>query len=135
MSRIANILLVEDDDLEVIQVQRTLKKKDVIHNLYIARNGIQAYSMLKGIGQEKIPYPDVVLLDISMPMMTGIEFLKKVRMDEALKELRVFMLTTSNDPQDRIEANQLGTSGFIVKPLGSSTLDNYNLFIDLMNLK
>ncbi|OXA75911.1 response regulator [Flavobacterium frigidimaris] len=112
------ILLVEDDELDVISVERSLKKLESEYVLHTAYNGIEALKMLRDSELELIP--DVILLDINMPRMNGIEFLKVLREDKKLKDLKVFIMTTSSEEMDRSEAEKLGISGYIIKPL------NYN---------
>jgi CheY-like chemotaxis protein len=112
------ILLVEDDELDVISVERSLKKLESEYVLYTAYNGIEALKILRD--SEMKVTPDVILLDINMPRMNGIEFLKVLREDKKLKDLKVFIMTTSSEEMDRSEAEKLGISGYIIKPL------NYN---------
>ncbi len=112
-----SILLVEDDELDIISVERSLKKIDSEYELHTAYNGIEALSKLKD-GDRVMP--DVILLDLNMPKMNGIEFLKVIREDEELKHLRVFIMTTSTENPDRQRTEELGISGYIIKPL------NYN---------
>ena len=140
----ASILLVEDDYLDIRNVERELKKINVNLPLYIARNGREAMGMLKGEGFPKIePLPKVVMLDINMPKMNGIEFLTEIRKDPILRDLNVFIMTTSNDDTDRIAAKNLNVSGYIEKPLtfdtfggkGGSTIDSFSLFLDLLKMK
>lgn len=111
-----NILLVEDDELDVISVQRTLKKFYTAYELHIAHNGKEALSMLTR--PENAIQPDVVLLDLNMPKMNGIEFLKIIRQNPALQNLQVFVMTTSSETSDRTLTEQLGVAGYIIKPLG-----------------
>ena len=140
----ASILLVEDDYLDIRNVERELKKINVNLPLYIARNGREALGMLRGEGFPKIePLPKVVMLDINMPKMNGIEFLTEVRKDPELRDLNVFIMTTSNEDTDRFAAKNLNISGYIVKPLtfdsfggkSGSTIDSFSLFLDLLKLK
>lgn len=112
-----SILLIEDDDLDIISVQRSLKKLDAEYELTTAYNGKEALLKLKETGAVK---PDVILLDLNMPKMNGIEFLKALRSDNDLKHLKVFIMTTSSEIVDRTITEQLGISGYIIKPL------NYN---------
>ncbi|MFN8300533.1 MAG: response regulator [Chitinophagales bacterium] len=108
------VLLIEDDELDIISVQRSLKKLDAAYSLHIAYNGKEALNLL----QQKEPVsPDVILLDLNMPKMNGLEFLRALRKDEHLKHLKVFIMTTSADSVDRAATEQLGVSGYIIKPL------------------
>lgn len=110
-----SILLIEDDELDIISVQRWLKKLGSEYELYTAYNGKDALSMLT----ENSPNltPDVILLDLNMPKMNGIEFLSILRNDEKLKHIRVFIMTTSTESSDRLATDKLGISGYIIKPL------------------
>ena len=117
MKKKHSILLVEDDELDIISVQRSLKKMESDYELNTAYNGIEALKMIRSAPDA---LPDVILLDLNMPKMNGIEFLKILREDEALKHIRVFIMTTSTDSSDRAINDQLGISGYIIKPL------NYN---------
>lgn len=110
------ILLIEDDELDVISVQRTLKKFYTTYDLQVAHNGKEALTMLTRA--EDTVRPDVVLLDLNMPKMNGIEFLKTIRQDAALAHLQVFVMTTSSETTDRTLTEQLGVAGYIIKPLG-----------------
>jgi CheY-like chemotaxis protein len=125
------ILLVEDDELDVISVQRTLKKLDIPYKLYTAYNGKEALAMLTH--SDNPIFPDVILLDLNMPKMNGVEFLKAVRENEKLKDLKVFVMTTSADSVDRTVTEDLGISGYIIKPLGyndnSKRSDSMDAFV------
>jgi CheY-like chemotaxis protein len=109
------ILLVEDDELDVISVKRSLDKLETAYDLLTAFNGIEALEILGTIDA-----PDVILLDLNMPKMNGLEFLAELRSHPELKNIRVFVMTTSSESVDRNRAEELGVSGFIIKPL------NYN---------
>ena len=108
------ILLIEDDELDIISVERSLKKIESEYELHTAYNGIEALKVLR---DPNSLLPDVILLDINMPRMNGIEFLKVIREDKNLKDLKVFIMTTSSEGDDRSEAEKLGISGYIIKPL------------------
>lgn len=108
------ILLIEDDELDIISVERSLKKIESEYELHTAYNGIEALKILR---DSNSLLPDVILLDINMPRMNGIEFLKVIREDKNLKDLKVFIMTTSSEGDDRSEAEKLGISGYIIKPL------------------
>ena len=109
------ILLVEDDELDVISVRRTLKKLNADYDLHVAYNGKEALALLND--SVNPIRPDVILLDLNMPKMNGIEFLEVVRNTDQFRELEVFIMTTSAESSDRTEAEELGISGYIIKPL------------------
>ena len=111
------ILLVEDDRVDVMTVQRAMKKIDISNPLYVARTGVEALGMLRGDGHPRIePMPSLILLDLNLPKMGGIEFLKELRADPALRTLQVIVLTSSNEPGDRAAAFEYEVDDYIVKP-------------------
>lgn len=112
------ILLVEDDQLDVISVQRSFKNLESDYELHTAYNGIEALALLR----DKKPKlsPDVILLDLNMPKMNGIEFLKIIRNDAQLQHIEVFIMTTSAETSDHEATQKLGISGYIIKPLNYS---------------
>jgi CheY-like chemotaxis protein len=130
---------VEDDNLDVIDLQRTLDKMNILHRTHVAKNGEEAIKFLQSRDADRAePSPDVILLDLNMPKMNGFEFLSVVRNREEWKDLKVFVITTSEESVDREAARKLGISGYIVKPLkmnNPSSIDSFNLMIDLMNIK
>ena len=118
-----NFLLIEDDIIDVKTVKRALKKSHLEVELFVATNGEEAISKLLGKdGFEKIPFPSIVILDLNMPRMNGIEFLTKVREDEELRSLIIIVLTTSQDERDIYDAYDKNVAGYIVKPLVFSDL-------------
>jgi CheY-like chemotaxis protein len=110
-----HILLVDDDDIDVMNVRRAFEKGNIANPLYVARDGIEALRMLRD--GTVPPGRRIVLLDLNMPRMNGIEFLRELRADIELKHLPVVVLTTSDDERDRIEAYHLNVAGYIVKPV------------------
>lgn len=118
MTNLVNILLVEDDEVDIMNVQRAFKKNNISNPLHIARNGIEALEALQGKNPSMIiPMPRVVLLDINMPRMGGIEFLTELRKHPELRSISVFVMTTSNEESDKIAAYDLNVAGYILKPL------------------
>ncbi|MGB3205966.1 MAG: response regulator [Crinalium sp.] len=117
--KMTNLLLVDDDEIDVMTVQRAFKKNNITNNLYIATNGIEALAMLRGNGNPPVVPPQrrLILLDLNMPKMGGIEFLRELRKDEAIKATPVIVLTTSNEDKDKVEAYNLNVAGYIVKPV------------------
>jgi len=127
-----NILLVEDDDVDIMTLQRAFKRNNIMNPLYIANNGLEALDLLRGTNgvQKIIPAPRIILLDINMPKMNGLEFLKEMRQDPALKTISVFVLTTSNDDKDRVEAYNFNVAGYIIKPV---TFENFVVAVATLN--
>ena len=113
--RLLNILLVEDDEVDVLNVRRAFQKNHITNPLFVASNGLEALQQLRG---RMIPRDRrIVLLDLNMPKMNGIEFLRELRQDPELKLTPVVVLTTSNDERDRIEAYNLNVAGYLLKPV------------------
>ncbi len=115
-----NILLVEDDEVDVMNVKRAFKKNNIVNPLYIAANGIEALDILRGNGNAASPMPQerrLIMLDLNMPKMNGIEFLRELRADDELKHIPVVILTTSNEDKDKVEAYHFKVAGYILKPV------------------
>lgn len=110
-----NILLVDDDEIDVMTVKRAFARANITNKLYVATDGIEALRLLRSDG---IPASRrLVLLDLNMPRMNGIELLREIRADAALHALTVVVLTTSNEDRDRVEAFQLNVAGYLLKPV------------------
>ena len=129
--------------MDVMNVQRELRRQNINVPLLQARNGRDALKMLRGEGGEpKIAKPSLVMLDSSMPRMNGLELLEALRSDPEFVGLNVFVMTTSGLESDRLKAQQLAVSGYIIKPLnfdkfgeGGTSVDGFSLFLDLLRLK
>lgn len=113
MSGILNILLIEDDAIEVMKFNRVLKTLGLNHKIIEAGNGEEALSVLK----EQNIIPDIILLDLNMPKINGIEFLGILKADEVLKYIPSIILSTSNNHRDVLECYRIGIAGYIIKPL------------------
>jgi len=113
--RALTILLVEDDEVDVMTVKRAFAKANIANAMFVAQNGVEGLEMLRSDGVP--PSRRLVLLDLNMPRMNGIEFLREVRKDPALATTTVIVLTTSNEDRDRVEAFQLNVAGYLVKPV------------------
>jgi CheY-like chemotaxis protein len=110
-----NILLVEDDEVDVMNVKRAFKKGNIANPLFVANNGIEALEKLRG---GEVPKGRrLILLDLNMPRMNGIEFLRELRNDPELAPTPVVVLTTSNDDRDKVEAFNLNVAGYLIKPV------------------
>ena len=109
------LLLVEDDPLDVMAIKRALKKSRIANPLIVAGDGIEALAILRGEGCEPLQRPNLILLDLNMPRMNGIEFLSELRKDSALRDSLVFVLTTSDDDADILRAYDNLIAGYMVK--------------------
>lgn len=109
-----HILLVEDDDVDVMNVQRAFARNHITNPLHVAGNGLEALERLRdgSVGPRRI-----VLLDLNMPRMNGIEFLRALRADPELQSTTVVVLTTSNEERDKVEAYRLHVAGYLLKPV------------------
>jgi len=119
-----NILLVEDDEVDVMNVKRAFQKAHITNPLFVAGNGLEALEMLRG---SEIPKQRrLVLLDLNMPRMNGIEFLRELRKDPELSATAVVVLTTSTMDRDKFDAYNLNIAGYLVKPV------TFSDFVELM---
>lgn len=120
-----NILLVEDDDVDVMAVKRAFNELKIANPLYVAHDGIEALEMLRGTnGHTPLSRPYIIILDLNMPRMGGLEFLEVVRADPDLHRSVVFAMTTSADEEDRVRAYDKNVSGYVLKHRpGHSFLD------------
>lgn len=109
-----HLLLVEDDDLDVMNVHRALAQAPEVGSITVARDGIEALKMLRAgeLPLERL----VIVIDLRMPRMSGLDLLKEIRSDQRLKRIPSVVLTTSDDPDDRDAAFSLGAAGYFVKP-------------------
>lgn len=135
---VIHILLVEDDTLDVMDARRTLDRMDILYKMHVAKNGEEALAYLQQVSETGGDRPDIILLDLNMPKMNGSEFLTHIRNMEEWKDTKVFVITTSDEKEDKDMTQRLGVSGYIVKPLkfnNPSSMDSFNLMIDLLNIK
>jgi CheY-like chemotaxis protein len=113
--RTLNVLLVDDDELDVMNVQRAFRKNSILNPLFIAHDGVDALQKLR---DGTIPlHRRIILLDLNMPRMGGIEFLREIRADPDLLSSIVIVLTTSAEDRDRVEAYNLNVAGYLLKPV------------------
>jgi CheY-like chemotaxis protein len=131
-----NVLLVEDDDVDVMNVRRAFKKNHIANPLWVAGNGLEALAVLRG--GEMPRERRLILLDLNMPKMNGIEFLRELRADPELHGTPVVVLTTSDDERDRVEAYNLNVAGYILKPVtfvnfveAMATLNKYWTLVEM----
>jgi CheY-like chemotaxis protein len=112
----AQVLHVEDDDICLMMLNRTFNNAKIANPISVAHDGIEALELLRGTnGRPRLPRPFLILLDLNMPRMDGIEFLGELRKDEALKRSIVFVMTTSDSNEDKVKAYNLGVAGYILK--------------------
>ncbi len=113
MKKNLTILLIEDDMIEVMKLNRTISKLEYPHKIIEAKNGEEALSIL----YKKDRLPDIILLDLNMPKLNGIEFLSILKNDSELRYIPTIILTTSNNRKDVLECYKIGVAGYVIKPL------------------
>ena len=123
-----NILLVEDHAIDAEAIERAFRDARIANPIYVARDGVEALAALRGDGAKPIPRPYLILLDLNMPRMNGIEFLRELREDEQLKSSIVFVLTSSDDDRDKSAAYKRQIAGYMVKSRAGED------FMDLIKL-
>lgn len=115
-SSTVTILLVEDDQIDAEAIQRAFRRAKIVNPLVVLSDGLQALSCLRGEGPTPPPpRPYLILLDLNMPRMNGIEFLDALRKDPSLHDSIVFVLTTSDDDRDKLAAYEQHVAGYMVK--------------------
>ncbi len=124
MQPLKPILLVEDDSVDAMTVKRAMRDLQVGHSVIHSINGEEAMKYLTSPDLEK---PFVILLDLNMPKMSGIEFLKVMKTHPDLKAIPVIVLTTSKEKRDVLESFELGASGYMVKPV------DYSKFVEILS--
>ncbi|MDF0379279.1 MULTISPECIES: response regulator [unclassified Methylophilus] len=107
-----SLLIVDDDDIDAISLERALRKLRLLNTLFRARDGREALELLRS-GQ--IPAPYIILLDLNMPRMNGLEFLEALRTDPLLTHAVVFVLTTSKSDEDLVAAYRKHVAGYVFK--------------------
>lgn len=113
MSNMLKVLLIEDDAIEVMKLKRVISTHKLHHQIIEANNGEEALSILK----ENSFLPDIILLDLNMPKINGIEFLSIIKKEERLRHIPTIILTTSNNQKDLLSCYTIGVSGYVLKPL------------------
>jgi len=135
-SRTLNILLVEDDRVDVMNVRRAFERAHILNPIWVAGDGIDALEMLR---RGDVPHDDLlILLDLNLPRMDGIEFLGVLRQDDELGRTPVVVLTTSDAETDRMRAYDFNVAGYIVKPVtfpafvdAVATLNKYWMLVEM----
>ncbi len=113
MPKALKVLLIEDDMIEVMKLNRTISSLKLNHKIIEANNGEEALKIL----EQKDRLPDIILLDLNMPKINGLEFLSILKNNETLKYIPTIVLTTSNNHNDVLECYKIGIAGYVLKPL------------------
>ena len=123
-----HLLLIEDDEVDAEAVQRGFRKQRISNPFTIVGNGVEALAKLRETGAGRLPKPYMILLDINMPKMNGLEFLKELRADPELRRSVVFVLTTSNRDEDKVAAYDAHVAGYLLKSRAGED------FVNLINM-
>ena len=134
-----HILLVEDDDGDATAVERTFRKARIAKSIVRAVDGIEALQVLNGTeGHRRLPKPYLLLVDLNLPRMSGIQLVTAIREDHELRDAVIFVLTTSNRQQDKSAAYALNVAGYILKEKAGedfqslfSLVDSYRRIVEL----
>ena len=113
MGKQINVLLIEDNLIEIMKMKRTISLLELTHNITVAKNGEEALEIL----EDKSQFPDLILLDLNMPKLSGIEFLTILKGNDEIKHIPTVILTTSDNQKDLEECYSIGVSGYMLKPL------------------
>jgi CheY-like chemotaxis protein len=124
-SKDVTLLLVEDDDIDAMTIEQGFLKQRIANPIVRAYDGIEALELLRS---NKVSRPLIILLDLQMPRMGGIEFLKQLRADETLSDLVVFVLTTSKSEEDMLSSYKQHIAGYFIKG------DSGEKFLDIVNV-
>lgn len=114
MKKKANILLVDDDQVDIAKIKRALQTIDLAYTLHITNDGVEA---LKFLRDSDTPRPNIILLDLNMPKMSGLEFLETLRAEPQLRAIPVVVLTSSDEPDDKKKAFASHVAGYLMKPV------------------
>ena len=118
------VLVVEDNQDDVTIIQRAMRKSDVKCELYFAYDGEEALNFLQQKGEsEDAPRPDLILLDLNLPKINGLEVLAQIKEDERIRRIPVIVLTVSTSQEDMVKAYDSGAASYMTKPVGSKDFE------------
>lgn len=117
--RPVQVLVVEDDPMDLELTMRALQKHNFVNDVLVARDGVEAVNMLLGSDEHQPvdPLPGVILLDLKLPRLSGLEVLRRIKADPRTRRIPVIMLTSSADDKDIASCYQAGANSYIVKPI------------------
>lgn len=117
------ILVLEDDRVDALALIHAFRDAGVTNPMQICSSGKEALEQLL---KEDVPLPGIILLDLNLPGMSGLDFLRHIKSQTHWRRIPVIVLTTSNEERDRHQAFDLSAAGYLVKPM------NYDAFVDIM---
>lgn len=121
-----SILHIDDDQVDKMVIEKVIRKLGITTHLFHAADGEEALDLLRGTNGKTAPdpLPNIIITDINMPRMNGLEFLKALRDDPKLRHMSVLIMTTSNDDVDRQEAFSYHVAGYVIKPVDIQQFEN-----------
>lgn len=125
------ILLIEDDPDHVLLVERALRKVRLSNPIRVMKDGEEAQACLAGLARDSAPLPMLILLDLKLPRLSGIELLRWIRSEEAIAKLPVAILTSSKENEDLHRAFDLGVDFYLIKPAAFDTVLDLLMVLDL----
>ncbi len=128
------ILIVDDDEVDIRAITRAIRKHGIDNPIVVANNGLEALELMRGTGEDALSKPYLVLLDINMPLMSGIEFLNVMREDPQFSDAIVFVLSTSNDDSDILAAYRQHVVGYILKNDAGQDFINLVIMLDYFKI-
>ncbi|MGC1439512.1 MAG: response regulator [Burkholderiaceae bacterium] len=132
MDELVKIILIDDDEVDREAIMRALKEAKIPNPVIMANDGVEALELLRGeAGSSPIPQPYLILLDLNMPRMGGVRFLRELRADPRTRGSVVLVLTTSNSDHDRFEVYDLNVAGFITKANAAKDFSLLAKFLDI----
>jgi CheY-like chemotaxis protein len=134
MNDTVTFLLVEDDDIDVRLIEEKFHEFKISNPIVRARHGAEALQILRAEGKDRLPRPYLILLDLKMPEMNGIEFLSELRNDPKLAASVVFVLTTSDEEKDKDAAYRYNVAGYLLKDEAGEELINAIRMLNLFTL-
>ena len=127
-----NLMLVEDDDGDAESIERAFRKAKIVNPIVRAVDGVEALEILKGVnGKAKPSSPHILLVDINLPRMNGIELIQELRADPELRQTIAFVLTTSKRDEDKAAAYDLNVAGYITKATAG---EDFSRLVSLINI-
>jgi CheY-like chemotaxis protein len=132
-------LIVDDDEVAVMAIRRALNKMRFVNPVEVVGDGQEALDLLRGVNSKALAKPYIILLDLNMPRMGGLEFLAEVREDEELANSVIFVLTTSDAPSDIAKAYEQKIAGYIIKENAYDTvkaaMEMLGAFVEIVSLE
>ena len=113
----SRLFIIEDDSIDIMTIRRILDRRNLFSNIQIFQDGASGWSALKASRSNTSQLPNLILADLNLPRLNGLEFLKRMKQDPILRHIPIVILTTSEDPSDRLNCYEHQCAGYLVKPI------------------